>query len=284
VAVGVDGFSEGRDAVVLGEALARAAGAELMLVEVHSAPLFPYPGWDWKSMRRSAELQLREARQHLAPEARTAVETGGSIPHALDRVMRRWHHDLLVVGSSREGPRGHVRIGKRTRELLSNFPYSLAVAPRGLHSQGDVKLERIGVGYDSGPESAAALAVAGAIAARGGAQLLVKAIVDDRIPVLLRSAVSGMMATEWTDAIRAEEERLQKEAHLAAGATRAKATVEVARGRPASALLDVSEDIDLLVIGSRRWGRGARVLLGSTGEALMHDAACPVLAVPRPGK
>jgi nucleotide-binding universal stress UspA family protein len=36
------------------------------------------------------------------------------------------------------------------------------------------------------------------------------------------------------------------------------------------------------VIGSREWGPTARLLLGSTGEALMHDSACAVLAVPRP--
>lgn len=54
------------------------------------------------------------------------------------------------------------------------------------------------------------------------------------------------------------------------------------RGRSADALLALSGEVDLLLIGSRRWGAGARVLLGSTGEALMQAAACPVLAVPRP--
>jgi len=57
---------------------------------------------------------------------------------------------------------------------------------------------------------------------------------------------------------------------------------EVARGRPASALLELSRGVDLLVIGSRRWGMVARLVLGSTGEALLHDAECPVLVVPRP--
>jgi nucleotide-binding universal stress UspA family protein len=56
----------------------------------------------------------------------------------------------------------------------------------------------------------------------------------------------------------------------------------VVRGRPADALLALAAEVDLLVIGSRRWGSGQRVLLGSTGEALMHDAPCAVLAVPRP--
>jgi nucleotide-binding universal stress UspA family protein len=55
---------------------------------------------------------------------------------------------------------------------------------------------------------------------------------------------------------------------------------EVVRGRPADALLALAAEVDLLVIGSRRWGSVERLLLGSTGEALLHDAPCPVLAVP----
>jgi nucleotide-binding universal stress UspA family protein len=57
---------------------------------------------------------------------------------------------------------------------------------------------------------------------------------------------------------------------------------DVRRGRPADALMELCERVDLLVIGSRRWGGAARVLLGRTGEALMHDASAAVLVVPRP--
>jgi nucleotide-binding universal stress UspA family protein len=39
---------------------------------------------------------------------------------------------------------------------------------------------------------------------------------------------------------------------------------------------------DLLVIGSRRWGALAGLLLGGTGEALAHGAYCSLLFVPRP--
>jgi nucleotide-binding universal stress UspA family protein len=67
-----------------------------------------------------------------------------------------------------------------------------------------------------------------------------------------------------------------------ARATGADAQTEVLRGRPADALLRLSEKVDLLVIGSRRWGPMARLLFGSTGEALAHDGACPLLVVPRP--
>ena len=60
-------------------------------------------------------------------------------------------------------------------------------------------------------------------------------------------------------------------------ATGARARAEVTRGRPANALLTLSERVDLLVIGSRRWGPAARLLLGSTGSAVMHNAAARCL-------
>jgi nucleotide-binding universal stress UspA family protein len=54
-----------------------------------------------------------------------------------------------------------------------------------------------------------------------------------------------------------------------------------ARSRPSSALLELSAHVDLIVIGSRRRGPVARLVLGSTGEAVVHDARCPILVAPR---
>lgn len=82
--------------------------------------------------------------------------------------------------------------------------------------------------------------------------------------------------------VREEQSSLRERAEPAAGRTGARATVETVAGRPADALRELSSNVDLLVIGSRRWGPAWRVLLGSTGEALLHDAACSVVAVPRP--
>jgi nucleotide-binding universal stress UspA family protein len=281
IAVGIDGFPEGQDAAALGAAIARMTGAEVMLVAVHSAPLFPVPEWNWRSLRKEAERTLGDVRRAFAPGARTVAETDLSIPRALQRVVRRAHSDLLVLGSSRQAPDGRVRIGKRTRQLLCHFECPLAIAPRGMHSEPDIQIKRIGVGYDGGPESEAALELAGSMA-RPGAELRVRAVVDDRVPVFLRSALGGLVATKWTDTIAEEQQRLHEQALAAAEATGATVNVEVLRGRPADALLALSGEVDLLVIGSRRWGPTARVLLGSTGEALLQDAACPVLAVPRP--
>lgn len=285
IAVGVDGFPEGNDAVVLGMALSRATGAELMLVAVHLEPLLMPPvGFEWSSLRKEAHEMLSKARTKLAPTARIMVETDMSVPRALQRVVQREHRDLLVMGSSRHGPEGHVRIGKRTRQLLCHFDSPLAVAPRGYHQRPERGFSRIAVGYDGGPESKAALDVAASLARGAKAELRVEGIVDDRMPPIWWSGLarSGAMLPEWEAAISDEVDKLRGEAEQAAARSGSGASARVARGKPAEVLLKLSESVDLLVVGSRRWGPVARLLLGSTGEALLHDGACPILVVPRP--
>ena len=285
IAVGVGGYPEGKDAVVLAAAIARATQAELMLVAVHPYPLVVLPEeMNWKSLEKQAATMLAEVRDSLAPDARMVVETDLSVPRALERVVRREHRDLLVVGSSRHGPDGRVRIGKRSRQLLCHFKCALAIAPRGMHSRPLQELRRIGVGYDGGPESEAALSLAGSIAVAAGAELHLCGVVDDRLPSIRWSALAtgGAAVPRWEDAVLAQTASLRELALDRTKGIAANTHAEVLRGRPADALLKLSAETDLLVIGSRRWGAVARLLLGSTGEALAHDAACPLLVVPRP--
>ena len=165
IAAGVDGYPEGHDAAALGAMLARATGGELLLVAVHPEPLVVLPAeLGWTAMREQAEEELRQTRDAFAPGARVVVETDWSVPRALERVAAREHRNLLVMGSSRRGPVGRVRIGKRTRQLLCHFRCALAVAPRGLAAAPGRRLSHVGVGYDGSEESQAALALAGSIA------------------------------------------------------------------------------------------------------------------------
>lgn len=285
IAAGVDGYPEGRDAAALGSMIAGAAGAELMLVAVHPDPLVVLPPeLGWTAMHKQAEALLRETRNAVAPGARIVVETDWSVARALERVVAREHRDLLVVGSSRRGHQGLVRIGNRTRQLLCHCKCALAVAPRGLSGGPARRLARIGVGYDGAPEAQAALSLAGSLATKAGAKLRVRGVVDDRLPGVGWSRAAGEQALAmWDEVLEPQVESLREKAQRATSATGADAEVDVWRGRPADALKEVCEHVDLLVIGSRRWGAAARVLLGSTGEALMHDASCPVLVVPRAG-
>jgi nucleotide-binding universal stress UspA family protein len=287
IAAGVDGFREGRDAATLASMIARAAGAELLLVAVHPDPMIVLPAEiGWTGMRKEAERFLRETREAVAPGARIVVETDWSVPRALERVVQRERRDLLVVGSSRRGPEGRVGIGSRTRQLLSHSRCALAVAPRGLSEQPAQRLARIGVGYDGAPESEAALALAGSLALCAGATLWVWGVVDDRVPVVgwKPAAVQDQVLAMWEELLKPQAAALLERARSASEATEAGlAEVDVRRGRPADALMELCEHVDLLVIGSRRWGGAARILLGGTGEALLHGASAAVLVVPRTG-
>jgi nucleotide-binding universal stress UspA family protein len=285
IAVGMDGFPEGEDAAALAAALAQVSGADVMLVAVQPDPLILPPlGLSWKTAHKESEAMLQHARASVAPGARVLVETDFSVARALHRVVEREHRNLLVMGSSRRGAEGRVRIGKRTRQLLCHFECPLAIAPRGFSQRGLAAFSRIGVGYDGGQEAETALELGGSLAVAAGAELEVDAVVDDRVPPIGWSlfAVGGAEYQQWEDAILAETARRRADTERAASVAVPGATVEIKRGRPADALLALSEKVDLLVIGSRRWGPASRVLLGSTGEALLHDAACPVVVVPRP--
>ena len=180
VAVAVDGYPEGRDATALGAALAAVTAAEPMLVMVVSAPSAA-PRWvGWEGLYDQAETTLAQVRDALLPEARVMVERDESVALGLERIVTQENRDLVVVGSSRHAPEGHVRIGKRTRQLLGHAGCALAVAPRGLHHRHRVELARIGVGYDATPEAETALILAGTLAHAADAQLHVHAVVDDR--------------------------------------------------------------------------------------------------------
>jgi nucleotide-binding universal stress UspA family protein len=126
--------------------------------------------------------------------------------------------------------------------------------------------------------------VAGALAVNAGATLSVRSVVDDRVPMVgWQSSVREHVLAMWDELLAPHIAALLERAQSASEATGAElAEVDVRRGPPADALLELCEQVDLLVIGSRRWGGSARVLLGRTGEALMHDASAPVLVAPRP--
>jgi Universal stress protein family len=51
---------------------------------------------------------------------------------------------------------------------------------------------------------------------------------------------------------------------------------------PAEALVDLSADAELLVVGSRGHGVVGELLLGSVSHAVVLHAVCPVVVVPSP--
>ena len=135
-------------------------------------------------------------------------------------------------------------------------------------------LARIVVGIDGSEHSHRALVWAVTEAARLGARLLVVHA--------LRFEVSPTdpNALEATRQIgRVAQHVLDHEvAWACAGGAAAEGSLVCAD--PGRALVDLSADADLLVVGRRGQGRLAATLLGSVSSACVRHARCPVVVVP----
>jgi nucleotide-binding universal stress UspA family protein len=235
IAVGIDGGPESRDAAFLAASIAAVSNAEVLMVAVHpgSPTVLPHE-MDSVGLHEQAAKMMHELRDSVLPNAGAIVETDQSVAHALERVARAEHRDLLVLGSSDRGPLGCVRLGTGGRQLLDYARCALAVAPRGLSARPPQKLRLIGVGYGGEAGGREALNAATALSRAAGAELHVRRVDDER---------SG-----------------------------------------ADALLRLSAEVDLLVIGSRGSGPAGRVLPGSIAERLLQNARCPLMVIPRPAR
>lgn len=280
IAAGADGSDEGRDAVALAAALASVTGAGLSLVNVFPTVLFPSPGTtDRATLRKQADESLRRDRDELAPDAIIDSIADLSVSRALMHFAQHTHVGMVVIGSSPDAAPGRARIGPRGRQLLHDMPFSLALAPRGSRTHSR-ELRRIGLGDDGGAEAAIAREVALELCRAARATVVIKTVIDDRYPLAVGAAPAALPELE------AGRERLQEEAQreLEQRAAQLDIPTEVSSvlGEPGRELRRLSDEVDLIVVGSRRWGPIARVVAGSVGETLVSDAGCAVLIVPRP--
>jgi len=282
VLVGSDGRPGADDALALGAAVASATGARLSLLGAFPPSLLPVEGvTDRKTLRAEATRMLREQRHRLAPDAVVRTIADPSPARALRHFARRSRADLVVVGSSHHAAPGHVAIGRTGRQLLYDAPFSMALAARGVHERSP-ELRAIGVGHDGGAEADVALSVAAELARATHAKLLLRRVVEDRVPVL--TGEQWMALADWNHEHMWERERQKAlvEAQAAASGLPIPAEVSATVGDPGYEIRAFSEAVDLIVVGSRRWGPVARIVTGGVGETLVTDAACSVLIVPRP--
>jgi nucleotide-binding universal stress UspA family protein len=284
IGVAVDGNSSGRDAATLGSLLARATGAELMLIGVHVEPLVPVAlpgGLRWSALEKQVRTMLAETRDSLAPNARITVQADVLVWRGLRRAVLHEHRDLLVVGSAQDADAGRVRLGKSAGELLGHLECPLVIAPSGFREHAEKRLERIGVGFDDSPESRAALDVASSIASTAGAALEVRGAIDDGVAGGLRTeqiVLEGKAVTERRLIDAFERGR------AATSGTGVATNLDVEVGMPTDVLCGLCDQVDLLVLGSGHAGPPGRLETGSTGRAILRLATCPTLVVPRPAE
>lgn len=278
VLVGVDGRPSGRDAIALASCL-MDAGGQLTLAHVHGGELSPMhaitPGLIAREREASEQLLERE-RAAAAVRAELVSIVAMSAGRGLHERAEQQGADLLVVGSCAYGPFGRAMLGDDTRAALNGAPCAVAIAARG-YAQGPDgagpggSLRTIGVGYDDAPESAAALALARALAERTRARVLALDVVT--MPGYVFTGLMPVALGESIDVMVSEAQARMRALPGVEG--------RAVYGLSGEELAAFGEGLDLLVVGSRGYGAARRLILGSTSNYLERHARCSLLVLPR---
>ena len=279
ILVGIDPLRHDADAPVLAALLARATGAPVLAVAVypHEAPV--RVGGDPLELRGRALARLSAVAPafHGVPLETAAVE-GPSAARVLHELADARDAALLVVGPTHRSASGHIVLGSTADRLLHGTTCPVAVAPSGF-AERMRGIDRIGAAFLETEEGYEALRGAAALAGICGAELHAVTAVE---PVTLSATglVPPYDAAAHVEVLRERAERTLRQA-LDGLPTNVRAEGEVVVDSTATVLEQFSNDVDLLVCGSRGYGPLGRVWLGGVSRRLVHVAACPVIAVPR---
>jgi nucleotide-binding universal stress UspA family protein len=282
IIVGYDPMTSDRAPINFGVAAARFTAAPLIVASVSAGR----DGQPDEALVPDASEVLERARHDLEPEG-IPVEcrelTNTSAARALHEASESEDAGLLVVGSTRRGPVGRVIPGSTAERLMHGAPCPIAIVPPGW--EAGAGLNTIGVAYVDTDEGREALRGAHALAQRAGASLRV-----------LTAVKAGLAMYGETEARTAErrgrdfedvegELRVRAESALRRATQALDGEVPVETDAfvedPADVLVRVSENLDLLVCGSRGYGPLRAVLLGGVSRRLTAEAQCPVIVLPR---
>ncbi|WP_328457884.1 universal stress protein [Amycolatopsis sp. NBC_00438] len=275
IVTGVDGSVESLDAVRWAARAARLRGAPLEIVHALDFPallaggVVPPPEEMKDVLRARGRRYLRAAAELAAaqgvPDAATRLDPDRAA-QALIEASRT--AALLVVGSS-----GH---GKLTGLLAGSVASALAG-----HASSDTVVVR-GDTWDE-PGGADRPVVAGIDGGEASERILTTALAEARAR---KAPLAVVHAADETEHSRAGHEARTDAGHrlltdrLHAHDTEGVTVDEVVvAAHPRRALIERSAAAQLVVLGNRGRGGFPGLLLGSTGQALLHNAACPVYLV-----
>ncbi|MGZ8650009.1 MAG: universal stress protein [Solirubrobacteraceae bacterium] len=286
IIVGYDPMTSDRAPISFGVAAARFTGAPLIVASVSAAGDRPDAGQQDEDLVPDASEALERARRELEPEG-IAVEcrelANTSAARALHEASEAEDAGLLVVGSTRRGPAGRVIPGSTAERLMHGAPCPIGIVPPGW--EAGAGLNTIGVAYVDTDEGREALRGAHALARRAGASLRVLTAVKAGLAMYgetkARTAEQrGRDFEEVEGELRVRAENALRRATQALDGNVAVETDAFVED-PADVLVRVSENLDLLICGSRGYGPLRAVLLGGVSRRLTAEAQCPVIVLPR---
>ncbi len=249
ILVGYQETEQGQDALELGQILARANGAEMVIA---TAPA--EDGEDLVQLARSHEADLVVlGSTHRGPIGRV-------IPGAMvDRLLGDAPCAVAIA------PPGFGR------------PADAELGWRPLSGDcEDVGMRVIGVGFDGSGAAREALETAADLALHNGAALRVYSVAP-------RLTIHPSPLDNQARSVQSRAEELRDQLHDAVAElpAEARALPVFLWGAPSIELVAAAENgIDMLVLGSRGGRRMRRALHGSVSGTVIQEAQCPVLISP----
>ncbi len=286
VVVGVDGSGASMAAVAWAAKVASARHLELEIVHGLRSTELGHDGGIagtdvlFDAVRQDGDRVVAGSRkvaasidEDLVVTAKTPAESPAPLLVGLSRQAR-----LVVVGASGSGGFTGMLLGTTAATLVDHAHSPVAVI-RDRHGTAHVpEPGPVVVGVDGSATSELAIAAAFEEASFRGAPLVAVHAWSDVTYEDFSGAVR--IRPQWESA-REDEERLlaqrlagRQEKYPDVGIRRV-----LCRDRPRHALLEAARTAQLVVVGNRGRGGFAGMLLGSTSQALVQHAACPILVV-----
>lgn len=285
VIVGVDGSETSTAALDWAAAEARRLGWRLHVVCAYAVPAFTvasldggFAAVDDSAIQAGAQAVLDEAVERVGDEldVTCALELGDPTGVLVELSRQA---GLAVVGTRGGGGFADRLLGNVSSSLPAHAHCPTVVVPRTPEGQpGFTPVRRMVVGVDGSESATIALrravdeavlwdahltAVAAVPIGGGSGSLAWLPAAVDRDDVLADVKVGLSVAVDR--AVEGRQVRLSQHA---------------LDGNAAALLAEFSTAVDLVVVGSRGRGGFAGLLMGSTSQAVLHHAVCPVMVVP----
>jgi nucleotide-binding universal stress UspA family protein len=285
ILAGYDPRARDRGPIDFGVALAELTGARLIVASVQAGDpvmgVFPGTALPYAVGRVDEDLvpDCSEALDEIAPDLRARGVTfecraidGLSAARALQQAAEAADVALLVVGAGRRRV-----LGSTAQRLLHGAPCPVAVVRREWRPR---PLRTIGAAVAGAGADRDVIDAAHALARLARARL--------RVFTVVRVTADMYARTEPGGAMRPAQEIESKYGALAtrelqravAGLGDVAVDIDALLGDPAEKLVELSDQLDVLVCGSRGYGPIRAVLLGSVSRRLVAEARCPVIVLP----
>jgi nucleotide-binding universal stress UspA family protein len=278
--IATDGSPSAQEAVAVGLELAKGQGADVALLHVLPPDRFRTARMASRTIPHDVEVDASES---ALKEAGKRAEAEG-VAYALERVSgetvetivglaNESDADVIVLGSRGRGAAASALLGSVSNGVLHHAGRPVLIVRDGTHRNGAESARqwptKILVAYDGFEHSDAAVRTAIDLF-HPGADITVLSVV----PPDARGSKSGGHV-----GLRPHAHEDVARAHAALREKGIEARMEIAHGEIVDSICGAAadEDVDVLVVGSRRLGTLGQLSLGTVSGELVHRAPCPVL-------